>query len=326
MEQGWVYVLVNSSLPGFAKVGRTSRPAAERAAELSAATGVPTPFVVAFDQPFEDCWEAERQVHSELDRRGLRVAANREFFRGAPSEMVRVIIEIAHRCGPAPPAAPDLSAERFRLAGDNALFGQGDTLQDTSEALRCYKLASARGSLIAYERIGHVYGTIYGSARNRAGRRRALTALKEGARRGNYYCYCELAALFSTESHLHNFAKSWDLFFARRADSFLDDVEFGSDRFIAACTNYISQSIQLKLVPGHLEELREQADAIMAVLLAELDRATAAPARQAIAAAMRWAFETLPPPLAVTTPARRSGWRRIAGASPWMAASDSAAA
>ena len=35
MEPGWGYVLVNSSMPGLAKVGRTTRSPAERVAELS---------------------------------------------------------------------------------------------------------------------------------------------------------------------------------------------------------------------------------------------------------------------------------------------------
>ena len=95
MEPGWVYVLVNSSMPGLSKVGRTSRPPAERVAELSSATGVATPFVLAFDQQVADSCAAERAVHAELDRRGLRVASNREFFRGPPSEIVRVVLDVA---------------------------------------------------------------------------------------------------------------------------------------------------------------------------------------------------------------------------------------
>ena len=47
MEPGWVYVLVNSSMPGIAKVGRTTRAPRDRAAELSGVTGVATPFIVA---------------------------------------------------------------------------------------------------------------------------------------------------------------------------------------------------------------------------------------------------------------------------------------
>ena len=322
MEQGWIYVLVNSSTPGMAKVGRTTRAPAERAAELSAATGVPTPFVVAFDQCFADCAEAERLLHAELDRRGLRVAANREFFRGTPSDIIRVIIEMADHHFFAAPAAPDLSAERLLKAGDNALLGAGDMLQDTGEALRCYKLAASRGSLIAYERVGHIYTQLYIDARERAGRRRALSALKEGVRRGNYYCYGELAVAFAVDRHIANFRKSWDLFFARRADSRLDELERLPGRFIAACSRYIAQTLELGEIPEHRTELAAVADDILALLLAELDAVhDRQPERSRITTVMRWAYESLlPMETIVPKPSRRfirpPIWRVQAGSAP----------
>ncbi|PIY04238.1 MAG: hypothetical protein COZ20_06175 [Gallionellales bacterium CG_4_10_14_3_um_filter_54_96] len=48
-SSGYVYVLLNQSLPGCVKIGKTTRDTATRAAELSSATGVPTPFMVAYD-------------------------------------------------------------------------------------------------------------------------------------------------------------------------------------------------------------------------------------------------------------------------------------
>ena len=320
MEQGWIYVLVNSSTPGLAKVGRTCRPPAERAAELSAATGVATPFVVAFDQAFADCCEAERLVHAVLDKRGLRVAPNREFFRGAVSEIIRVIMEIAGTSPPGDAAGADASAERLRVAGDCALFGRGDTLQDTGEALRCYKLAAARGSLVAYQRVGEIYVQLYLGARNRVGRRRAMNVLKEGVRRGNYYCYAEMATIFTAERHFANFAKCWDLFFARRADSFLDEVEEDGSRFAIACSRHITQALALEQAPSHIAELTANADAILAVLLAELDRVRDEPlARRRVTTVMRWAFQSLLPGLPPAKPLRRrQAW--------WFGERDSAVA
>ncbi len=43
---GYVYVLMNSSMRGLVKIGKTEREPEERAKELSASTGVPTPFMV----------------------------------------------------------------------------------------------------------------------------------------------------------------------------------------------------------------------------------------------------------------------------------------
>jgi hypothetical protein len=293
MEQGWVYVLVNSSTPGMAKVGRTTRASAERALELSNATGVATPFVVAFDQAFADCSEAERLIHAELDRRGLRVAPNREFFRGAPSEIIRVILEISERDGPHPIIGQPPCAERLRLAADNALFGQGDTLQDTGDALRLYKLAAARGSLIAFERMGQIYNVLYRESRDRPRRRRAISALKEGARRGNYYCFCELGVLFTADRHIANFIKSWDLFFEHHATNPVLELENDPARFPAACGRYIAQALELGLRPAHRRELESGGEEILSALLAQLDAARGnQAARQLLTSALRWAYES----------------------------------
>jgi hypothetical protein len=45
-RRGYIYVLSNPSMPGIVKVGRTFREPRARAAELSASTGVPTPFKI----------------------------------------------------------------------------------------------------------------------------------------------------------------------------------------------------------------------------------------------------------------------------------------
>jgi hypothetical protein len=300
MDQGWVYVLVNSSIPGLAKVGRTTHAPAERAAELSAATGVATPFVLVFDQTFDDCAEAEHRVHSELDRRGLRVAPNREFFRGAPSEIIRVIIEVAEQVGPAPLVGPQPCAERLRLAADGALFGEGDILQDTGEALRLYRLAATRGSLLAFERVGQIYTTLYLAKRDRARRRSSMVALKEGARRGNYYCYSEMSVIFASEHHIANFVKCWDLFFMQRLHNFRQELETTPGRLGAACGRYIGQALELGVKPDHFEVLAGASDSIIANLLAELDAVRAdQAARQPLTTALRWAYETLQPGLAL---------------------------
>jgi len=319
MNEGWIYVLVNSSLPGLAKVGRTCRQPAERAAELSAATGVATPFVLAFDQPFADCVAAEAEIHAELDRRGLRVAANREFFRGATSDIVRVILEAAGTAKAAP-AQRKASAERLLAEAEESLFGLGETLRDLAEAERLYRLAAARGSLIALERLGAIYNETDSS---RTGRRRAMRALKDGAARGNYYCYCEMARLFAREREMENFAKAWFLFFARRAAAMLPEVETGDTRYITALRSYIDLCLEIGIEPQHLSELRNFADALMDNLVERLARPRGTPdERRRFAAALRWSYQKLPPPNHPPLMLRRPqtwlpGWivapRRIAG-------------
>lgn len=309
MEHGWIYVLVNSSIPGLVKVGRTTRSPLERVAELSAATGVPTPFVLAFDQDFEDCIAAEHSVHAELERRGLRIAANREFFRGPPAEIVRVVLEVAAAAGAAPAVAPARGGIDLLAEGDCHLHGTGETLQDLAEAVRCYRLAAARGSLVALERLGVIFADL--TSRTRADRRRAMRYLKEGARRGNYFCYCEMARLFARDGHLENFAKAWDLFFSRRADAFLAEVEPGEQRYPVALLAYIETCLVLGVPPRHLAELRAAAEILIAFLLRGLERVRDAPdGRLRLARVLRWSYENLSPPPPVQDVRRLGSWWR----------------
>jgi T5orf172 domain len=89
---GSVYVLANSAMPGLVKVGKTQRSATERAQELSNETGIPTPFIVVYEQLFEDCDAAEKYVHTVLDRTGIRESSNREFFRATPKEVIEALL------------------------------------------------------------------------------------------------------------------------------------------------------------------------------------------------------------------------------------------
>jgi hypothetical protein len=80
-------------MENLVKVGKTSRDTESRAKELSSVTGVPTPFIVAFDAFFGDCSQAEDYVHNKLEQRGYRLASNREFFQAPLKEVIKTIIE-----------------------------------------------------------------------------------------------------------------------------------------------------------------------------------------------------------------------------------------
>jgi len=309
MEQGWVYVLVNSSIPGMFKVGRTTRPPLERAAELSAATGVATPFVIAFEHEFADCVTAEQQIHAELDRRGQRIAPNREFFRGPSAEIIRVMLDAAGAAGAIAgvPRTPASNAADLLDDGDRHFHGTGETLQDVGEALRYYRLAATRGSTLAMERLGGIFARA--GVRRRESRRRALRYLKDGAKGGNYYCYTELAALFAAEGNRANFTKCWDMFFARRAAKPAPDVEAGEYRYAIALRGYIATSLDLHMAPDHLPELRAATDQILQCLLMALDAVRDLPGeRSRLTTILRWTYTHIVPPPLVT---RRSRQREM---------------
>ena len=73
----WVYILVNSSMPGLCKIGQTTRSPEARAEEISNSTGVPNKFEVYWKQEVSDCVRAEKCIHDALDE----YREGKEFFR-----------------------------------------------------------------------------------------------------------------------------------------------------------------------------------------------------------------------------------------------------
>jgi hypothetical protein len=94
---GYIYLLVNPSMEGLVKIGKTVRDPRDRAKELGATTGVPTPFIPIFQAYVSDCSEAERYVHSCLDQRNCRVSGNREFFRVLPTDAIELMLKARTR-------------------------------------------------------------------------------------------------------------------------------------------------------------------------------------------------------------------------------------
>jgi hypothetical protein len=78
MPAGFVYVLLNPSFVDMVKIGLTEDNAELRARKLWS-TGVPTPFIVVYDELVSDCQEVERRLHQRFA--SSRVHDNREFFR-----------------------------------------------------------------------------------------------------------------------------------------------------------------------------------------------------------------------------------------------------
>lgn len=318
MEPGWIYVLVNSTIPGLAKVGRTTRAPNLRVAELSAATGVATPFVLAFDHPFADCVSAERDIHKALDARGLRLMDNREFFSGSPGDIARIILAHAGG-GQAASARPTASSVEALLArGDNYRLGKGSALQDTAEATRCYRLAARAGSLIAHEHLARMQ--LAGDAPDRI--RRALQHLKEGAQCGNYYCFADMAGLYASQGHVANSLKAWNLFFGAREAGQRAEIEawIGAEpggcpgRYTGACRRYISMCLELGREPDHLALLRREADAILRLQVTDADRLRDEPGpRSTLAAVLRWSYINLARPAGITLQPAHTRPRRCPG-------------
>ncbi len=227
-QSGYLYVFINPMMEGLVKIGKTTRDTQSRAKELSAATGVPTSFIVAYEAYFQDCSKAEEYVHTFLESKGYRVSSNKEFFKAPLKDIIDAILE----------------AQKFLASENNEVFynnynsygddtyldvsfanelwqdlldqadafyhGFGDVLEDHSEALRLYEQAAKLGSSFAYLQAGLMYKEGEGCEKDI---NKTIEYLKEGAKRGECLCYAELAEIYMENNHIENDSKCWRSFF-----------------------------------------------------------------------------------------------------------------
>lgn len=87
--QGYVYVMLNSAMPGVVKIGATLKDPLQRARELSAPTSSPAPFVVAYSRLVAYPFQVEAALHRifKVDR----LYDSREFFRSPLQEVIKVL-------------------------------------------------------------------------------------------------------------------------------------------------------------------------------------------------------------------------------------------
>ena len=89
---GHVYVMINPSMEGLVKIGRTSRTATMRAKDLQT-TGVPKSFIVLWSEFVQDSDEVEETLHTMFA--DSRVNPRREFFKVEPRDAISALMEVA---------------------------------------------------------------------------------------------------------------------------------------------------------------------------------------------------------------------------------------
>lgn len=202
---GYVYDLVNPSLPDCVKLGKTTRDVSTRAQGISAATGVPTPFIVVYEMFFEDCDLAESWVHARLESRGARLSNNREFFSISPTIAINAINEAvstlsasAQQVGENEPAYNDEGNNSYywqeiHLEADAYYYGNEETIPDIQRAITLYKRAAKLGSEKAYVILADIFASNDGPAKSPE---QGIEWLNQGADRGFQNCILALAEIY----------------------------------------------------------------------------------------------------------------------------------
>lgn len=91
----YVYVLVNKSVPNMVKIGMTTNTPDERARQISAATGVPTPWIPVYS--FQ-CYRSdllEEEIHQYFS--AYRVNTHREMFAVDSHTAQKVIEDLGYK-------------------------------------------------------------------------------------------------------------------------------------------------------------------------------------------------------------------------------------
>ncbi len=84
-----IYILINESMPGYVKIGKTSTSLEQRIRELSCSTSIPLPFTCFYACKVNDANFVEHQLHDAFDNN--RVNPRREFFLIAPERVVSAL-------------------------------------------------------------------------------------------------------------------------------------------------------------------------------------------------------------------------------------------
>jgi hypothetical protein len=265
-DAGYIYALINPSLEGLVKVGRTRRDPTDRVKELSASTAAPTPFVLAYDVYVDDCQAAEAYLHSLLARRGYRVSENREFFNAPLKDVVKAMLEVEASRAPYGSARHrgDAAPQGTRDEWDDILeeaqayyLGEGETIEDKKEALKLFKQAARLGAPDAFYALGIMHRDGEGCEANAE---EALEYFKIGVAKGSDDCHAEMALLFTQEGHLENATKCWSKYL--RSEGF---TQGASGHEAAYGHAYLTRPPSPDIPREHLEALQPYARDILSI-------------------------------------------------------------
>ena len=215
--------MINPSYEGLVKIGKTTKEPEDRAKELSSATGVATPFIVAYKRMFNDCSRAESLIHSILEERGHRINKSREFFSISISDAINVLLEIKE---PEIDSAISISQQENMHENTDSLaeyycrqalkyhYGYENTFRDTDKAVDLYNRSIELGSIDACLYLGYLYKNLSkrSSTKNLSAKCTSndIKAFQKGAEKDDWKCLADLAIV---SNDWHNSWLAWKRFF-----------------------------------------------------------------------------------------------------------------
>jgi hypothetical protein len=205
---GFLYALTNPSMPGLVKVGMTQRRPEDRLHELSAATGVPTPFELRHSIHVTDAHTGEKALHAKWEKEGLRTTGGREFFR---MDLHRAIADME---GVARSQQGKGNKKALLERGFALLRGNEDTLRDIPQALQYFEQAAALGSSAGAYWAGRACEMMAGEQKRRGNiwRQKAVAHYQTARRQGHLKAEARASWLYSRAKQWPQAELAWQTF------------------------------------------------------------------------------------------------------------------
>lgn len=231
---GYLYILVNQSMPGLIKVGRTGRDPSNRVQELSSPTGVPTRFILVYQTQVADCEFAERWVHEQLEAKGHRVAQNREFFEAPVQDAIDLLLEARKFVGLEEAIEVHGLEHESEMADDGQatfelglayLDGSNDILRNPEKALTLFEQAAVQGNALACITAGQMYMDPESRFRDiEKAQKYFMRAINEHGMRDQF---CNIASLFVANGQREAAETAWRQFFQAALESNANMKSYG---------------------------------------------------------------------------------------------------
>jgi hypothetical protein len=287
LDPGFIYVAINPSMPGLVKIGKTSRDPTTRVAELSAHTGVATPFILVFHARFRSCSYVEREIHDKLQKGNYRLSDNREFFRIDVAEASRLVAEFERLYGiPHDNHAPEAEDVFSETPAENdsadilAIATYDCSLGNFGRAFSLFEKAGAAGASKAYFELGHMALSGRGCLKDKD---QAVQFWSLGAEKGDSRCFIMLAEVCSADEDHSQWLLAKRYFEDYLATGhYLEDRKFGAEHIFqflinrqygSGCqANWLSSSVQ-EVISTHEKEIGQIKQELMAYAIEFINHA-----------------------------------------------------
>lgn len=230
---GYLYILSNPSYTGQVKIGKTERHPNDRRKELSAATGVPTPFEVRHWAYFNDCDLAETKIHEVLAKHGKRISGNKEFFRLSVEDASEIMDKLEKLLNKDDANREENIKESLK-SGFKWLNGDEGTLKDENHALEYFEQASAMGDMTGAYMSGIVSEKISSNQKRKSDKKefkqRALNHYQLAINKGHIKALAKASWIFRTFEQHNEANQLWNDFLTKLSEE--DSLDKESTRWV----------------------------------------------------------------------------------------------